>query len=182
MADIADVSNTSVGLSALWNYPGQSLGLMLGSDSAAAFFGNPEVMATVLGAGEVINAYGEGFIEGAGHGGQIVANAYTLGATDYLGVTNAGQLIAEGGTAYQVSRIAADISAGAAYAALGVKLSGTNVYIEGPKGTRLIQIRSVGSGRPVIRVDRGPVPGEGTRLHYHRPPNLSLHRPYDGGW
>jgi len=33
-----------------------------------------------------------------------------------------------------------------------------------------------------FRLDKGPVPSKvGPRLHYHRPPNLKLHHPYQGG-
>lgn len=53
---------------------------------------------------------------------------------------------------------------------------------EGRQGTRIIQFRNKATGRPVFRLDKGPVPGKvGPKLHYHRPPDLSLHHPYQGG-
>ena len=61
--------------------------------------------------------------------------------------------------------------------------TGPGLILEGGKGTRLFQIRSFESGRPIFRIDKGPVPGRGNDiLHYHRRPNLDLHRPYQGGW
>jgi len=53
---------------------------------------------------------------------------------------------------------------------------------EGRLGTRIFQLRNKSTGRPVFRLDKGPVPGKvGAKWHYHRPPDLTLHRPYQGG-
>ncbi len=53
---------------------------------------------------------------------------------------------------------------------------------EGRQGTRIFQLRNKATGRPVFRLDKGPVPGKvGPKVHYHRPPDLKLHRPYQGG-
>lgn len=55
--------------------------------------------------------------------------------------------------------------------------------IDGPSmtGTRILQLRHRASGKPIGRIDYGPVPKKGDRLHYHRQPDMRLHRPYEGG-
>jgi RHS repeat-associated protein len=56
-----------------------------------------------------------------------------------------------------------------------------NLTCEGQKGTRRFQIRDKKSGRPIFRIDKGPVPDEeGDKWHYHRRPDLDKHRPYEG--
>ena len=60
--------------------------------------------------------------------------------------------------------------------------TGPGLIIDGSKGTRLFQIRNLKSGKPILRLDKGPVPGYGDDLlHYHRWPDMKLHRPYQGG-
>ena len=55
------------------------------------------------------------------------------------------------------------------------------LLFDGRKGTRIFQIRNKDTGEPYFRLDKGPVPGnEGAKLHYHRRPDLKLHRPYEG--
>jgi len=62
--------------------------------------------------------------------------------------------------------------------------TGPAFVIDGPgRGTRLFQIRDADSGQPIFRLDYGPVPSQnGDMLHYHRAPDLRLHRPFEGGW
>jgi hypothetical protein len=55
------------------------------------------------------------------------------------------------------------------------------LIVDGAAGTRIIQLRSKATGRPIFRLDRGPVPNKGVRYHYHRRPDLKKHRPYEGG-
>ena len=64
--------------------------------------------------------------------------------------------------------------------AYGMRNAG-NLTVDGPSGTRRIQVRNRTTGEPYFRVDKGPVPGkQGPRTHYHRRPDLTKHRPYEG--
>ena len=64
--------------------------------------------------------------------------------------------------------------------AYGMRNAG-NLKFDGPSGTRRFQVRDRTTGEPYFRVDKGPVPGkQGPRTHYHRRPDLSKHRPYEG--
>ena len=65
-------------------------------------------------------------------------------------------------------------------AAYGVR-GGGNVVTDGPLGTRILQFRNKTTGEPYFRLDKGPVPGKAKpKIHYHRRPNMKLHRPYEG--
>ncbi|AQQ10442.1 Cell wall-associated polypeptide CWBP200 [Sedimentisphaera cyanobacteriorum] len=122
-------------------------------------------------------AAGKGALDGA----VIAADAYTMGLVGPLNEL-ADEKVCENGIAGKASRVAAGISSTAAYSALGMKISGSDIIIEGHKGTRWLQFRNYRTGRPIFRLDKGPVPGRGTKWHYHRPPNIKHHRPYDGGF
>jgi len=65
-------------------------------------------------------------------------------------------------------------------AAAVCKITGLNPKLDGPRGTRIFQVRNGKTGEPRFRVDKGPVPGRGKKPHYHRRPDLSKHRPYEG--
>lgn len=80
---------------------------------------------------------------------------------------------------FEYGRSIGRITAGAEMAVVASAIAG-EITIDLPRGTRILQIRSTSTGKPFFRVDRGPVPGRGTRLHYHRRPDLSRHRPYEG--
>ncbi len=67
-------------------------------------------------------------------------------------------------------------------AAAAINSAMKRLIFDGPLGTRLFQIREKNTGKPCFRLDKGPVPGKGIKLHYHRRPNLKKHRPYEGGW
>ena len=71
-------------------------------------------------------------------------------------------------------------SAWTLFSAYGMRDAG-NLKFDGPSGTRRFQVRDRTTGEPHFRVDKGPVPGkDGPRFHYHRRPDLSKHRPYEG--
>jgi RHS repeat-associated protein len=108
--------------------------------------------------------------------------------------SNPGSLVSDvARTAAQSDLLSADpYTAGHAWGSLTVDLeaaavaakalsSAKNIRFYGRKGTRIFQISNSVTGKPYLRVDRGPVRNKGVRLHYHRGPNLKLHRPYEGG-
>lgn len=47
--------------------------------------------------------------------------------------------------------------------------------LEGPKGGRIIQVRSKSTKKPVFRLDYHRIDGKGPYLHYHIAPNIKKH-------
>jgi hypothetical protein len=123
---------------------------------------------------DVLGAAGWGASEGAAaalDGIIPFADPFEAAYTDECGNT-------KNGTEY--SRALGQFSRDVYIMSLGVRKAGT-LKFDGRSGTRKFQVRDGRTGKPYFRVDKGPVPGKGDNLwHYHRRPDLRLHRPYEG--
>jgi RHS repeat-associated protein len=114
----------------------------------------------------------KGFFEGAWDGAKLSANGMTFGLlpNDWI---NRDALIVRYGNIGRASEICGGTATVCLTTAGILKATGTNIILEGPKGTRLFQMRWQKTGKPIFRCDKG---------HYHRIPDLSQHRPSEGGW
>lgn len=76
----------------------------------------------------------------------------------------------------KVGRTAADKGWKIARPYVQKALNAPSKYIlEGPSGTKIIQVRSKATKQVIFRLDYGPVYHKGPYLHYHVPPNLNDH-------
>ncbi|MGE6347135.1 hypothetical protein ACQKIY_17085 [Bacillus mycoides] len=76
----------------------------------------------------------------------------------------------------KVGRTAADKGWKIARPYVQKALNAPSKYIlEGPSGTKIIQVRSKATKQVIFRLDYGPVKNKGPYLHYHVPPNLNYH-------
>ncbi|MBJ8055910.1 hypothetical protein JDS87_29510 [Bacillus cereus] len=76
----------------------------------------------------------------------------------------------------KVGRTAADKGWKIARPYVQKALNAPSKYIlDGPSGTRIIQVRSKATKQVIFRLDYGPVHNKGPYLHYHVSPNLKDH-------
>jgi len=135
-----------------------------------------DVTQSMIGLGEGLGDVGAGLYNTVAHPidtargiGQSIAHPIDTARDTVRGISEKLKILF-GDDPRASGRVIGQAAGDAALAAIASKAA-TGLKFDGPRGTRIFQVRSRATGQPYFRMDKG---------HYHRWPDMTKHRPGEG--